>query len=115
MEGLTPKIKSVIHFVIVVLILTLMITTICLLMLKYAVEGENNMPFVLSQMITVSTAEGIDIEGEDTWNFDLVQNNDIYLSITKNKNYKEEEIIKTITLHHFEIKNAPKVRKHCTL
>ena len=56
------KMKSVVRFAAVVVILTLIITVICLLMLKYSVEGENNMPFEISQLITVSTAEGIDIE-----------------------------------------------------
>lgn len=56
------KMKSVIRFAIVVVILTLIITIVCLLMLKYSVEGENNMPFELSQLIVVSAAEGLDIE-----------------------------------------------------
>lgn len=47
--------------------------------------------------------------GENTWNFDLVQNNDIYLSIQKNKNYKETEIIKKVTLNNFRIENGPNI------
>ena len=77
-------------------------------MLKYEVEGENNMPFELSQIVTVSTAEGISTEGEATWNFELVQNNDIYIHISKNKNYRETEIIKNITINNFKINNAPR-------
>lgn len=111
MKELKPKLKSVVQFVIVVIVLTLIITIISLLMLKYSVEGENNMPFELSQFIVVSTAEGIDKTGENTWNFDLVQNNDMYLTISKNKNYKETEIIKTITLNNFKIEEKPKVGK----
>lgn len=112
MEEIGPKIKSVIRFVIVVVVLSLIITVVCLLMLKYAVEGENNMPFELSQLILVSTAEGNDIEGQDnTWNFDLVQNNDMYIYISKNKNYKETEIIKNIKLNNFKIEDGPKTGK----
>ncbi len=62
MQELGVNVKKVIRFFIVVFILTLIITIISLLMLKYAVEGENNMPFELSQLIAVSTAEGIDTE-----------------------------------------------------
>ena len=51
------KLKGIIRFFVVVFILTLIITIVCLLMLKYSVEGENNMPFELSQLIVVSTAE----------------------------------------------------------
>ena len=110
MHELGQKAKKIIRFFIVVFILTLVITIISLLMLKYAVEGENNMPFELSQLIMVSTAEGIDIasETENTWNFDLVQNNDIYIYISKNKNYKETEIIKSVTLDNFKIDERTK-------
>ncbi len=108
MEDLRPKIKNVIRFIIVVFVMSLLITTICLLMLKYAVEGEINMPFELSQLIVVSTAEGLDTqEGENTWNFDLVQNNDIYINISKNKNYEEAEIIKNITINNIKIEEEP--------
>lgn len=101
--------KGVIRFCIVVFVLTLIITVICLLMLKYSVEGENNMPFELSQLIVVSTAEGIDSEGDNTWNFDFMQNNDVYLYISKNKNYEDTEIIKSITLSNFKVENGPKI------
>lgn len=57
---LRMKLKGVVRFAIVVVLLTLIITIICLLMLKYSVEGENNMPFEISQLIVVSTAEGLD-------------------------------------------------------
>lgn len=80
-------------------------------MLKYEVEGENNMPFEISQMVVVSTAEGIDTEGEKTWNFKLVQNNDVYIHIEKNKNYRETEIIKNIILDNFVIDKEPKKGK----
>ena len=76
-------------------------------MLKYEVEGEGNMPFELSQLVVVSTAEGIDKEGEATWNFDIVQNNDIYLYISKNKNYKQTEIIKNIIIDNLIVEEAP--------
>ena len=112
MHELGLKAKKIIKFFIVVFVLTLVITVISLLMLKYAVEGEGNMPFELSQLIVVSTAEGIDTEGEEnTWNFDLAQNNDIYIYISKNKNYKDTEIIKSVTLNNFKVENSPNVGK----
>ena len=107
MEYLNKKLKKIISFFVVIFIIVLVVTIICLLMLKYEVEGENNMPFELSQMVVVSTAEGIDTEGENTWNFELVQNNDIYINIAKNKNYKQTEIIKNITIDNFVINSQP--------
>lgn len=110
MEELGPKIKSVVRFVIVVFILTLVITIVCLLMLKYSVEGEDNMPFELSQLVIISTAEGLENDkNENTWNFNMVQNNDIYINISKNKNYTDTEIIKKITLNNFKIEDGPNI------
>ena len=111
MEDLEFKSKRVIRFFTIVFIISLIIIIICLLMLKYSVEGEGNMPFEISQLLVISTAEGIDTEGENVWNLNLMQNNDVYLYISKNKNHKETEIIKSITLDNFEITNAPKVGK----
>ena len=107
MEDFQKKFRKIINFFTAVFILALIITIICLIMLKYEVEGENNMPFELSQMVTVSTAEGINAEGDSTWNLNLVQNNDIYLHISKNKNYRETEIIKNIKIDNFKINSIP--------
>ena len=48
------------------------------------------------------------LSGEKTWNFNLIQNNDIYLYISKNKKYKETEMIKKITINNFVTEKAPK-------
>ena len=108
MDDFNKKIKKIIYFFISIFIITLLVIIICLLMLKYEVEGENNMPFELSQVVVVSTAEGISIDGEKTWNMDLKQNNDVYLHISKNRNYKETEIIKNIVLNNFTVNEQPK-------
>ncbi|MCI8392556.1 MAG: hypothetical protein HFJ23_01485 [Clostridia bacterium] len=112
MYDLGTKFKKTIRFSVVVVILALIITVICLLMLKYAVEGENNMPFELSQLIVVSTAEGVENnQNENIWNFDLMQNNDVYLYIGKNKSYKETEIIKRIIINNIKVEEGPQKRK----
>ncbi len=108
MEDFQKRFRKIINFFIAVFVVALIAIIICLIMLKYEVEGENNMPFELSQIVTVSTAEGISAEGEATWNFELVQNNDIYIHISKNKNYRETEIIKNITINNLKINNAPR-------
>lgn len=109
MEELRPKVKKVVQFIVTVVVVALIITTVCLLMLKYSVEGENNMPFKLEELVIVSTAEGMDIEGtENLWNFDIMQNNDMFLYIAKNKNYKETEIIKNVIINNIKIEQSPK-------
>ena len=92
-------------------IIILIIAVICLLILKYNVEGEQNMPFKLSSIIIISNAEGYQ-EKENTeysWDAEIYQTNDIYLNIEKNKNYKENEIIKSIKIENIEISKKPLV------
>ena len=107
MDDINKKLKKVIYSFIAIFILVLITIIICLLMLKYEVEGEGNMPFELSQMVAISTAEGIEKSGDKTWNLDLIQNNDIYLHISKNKNYQGQEKIKNIKLDNFKITKEP--------
>lgn len=78
--------------------------------LKYNVEGEMNLPFYLSKMSVISSIEGIDVEDSiNKWNLAVNQNNDIYLYIKKNDEYKDTEIIKSIELNNFNIEQKPKI------
>ena len=94
-------IKKIIRIFIAILITILIATIIALLILKYNVEGEDNVPFELSKIMVISTGEGKDIQeeqSENKWNLEILQNNDIYLEISKNKNYEEIEIIDKIII-----------------
>lgn len=81
------------------------------IMLKYNIEGEQNMPFLLSEIVVISNAEGEpkkeNPEGYK-WNLDIVQYNDIYLQVTKNEEYKKNTYIESIIIENFEF-NQPKV------
>lgn len=92
-------------------IIILIIAVIALIILKYNVEGEKNMPFKLSSIIVISGAEGYQKEENEKykWDSEIYQNNDIYLNIEKNKNYKETEVIKSIVLENIQIKQKPQV------
>ena len=94
-----------------VLIIVLIIAVIALLILKYEVEGEQNMPFKLSSILILSNAEGYqEEESKDyKWNTEIFQINDIYLNIEKNKNYKETEIIKSVEIKNIVVNEAPKI------
>ena len=89
----------------------LIIVVIGLLILKYDVEGEKNMPFKLSSIIVISGAEGYqDKENPDyKWDVEIYQNNDIYLNIEKNKNYKETELIKSIQIENIKVNKIPEI------
>lgn len=78
--------------------------------IKYQVEGEKNMPFKLSKIMVVSTAEGIQNEGaEEKWNLSIFQNNDIYFSIEKNEKYKDESIIESVSIENIKIEKNPEL------
>lgn len=89
----------------------LIIAVIGLLILKYDVEGEKNMPFKLSSIILISSAEGYqEKENPDyKWDAEVYQNNDIYLNIEKNKNYSETELIKSIQIENIKINKTPEI------
>jgi len=89
----------------------LIIAVIGLLILKYDVEGEKNIPFKLSSIIVISSAEGYqEKENPDyKWDAEVYQNNDIYLNIEKNKNYSETELIKSIQIENIKINKIPEI------
>jgi len=103
------KVKELIFKSAYATIIVLIIAVIALIMLKYEVEGEKNMPFKLSNIIVISSAEGHqETENKEfRWNAEIYQNNDIYLNIEKNKNYRETEVIKSIVIENIEIDKKP--------
>ena len=100
--------KKITRRVIISSIAILLIVVVVLLIIKYQVEGETNMPFNLGKIMIISTAEGVSVdEPEAMWDLNIVQNNDIYIQIDKNKNYNTTEIISKITLDNFKINKTP--------
>lgn len=94
-----------------VVIIVLIIAVIALLILKYEVEGEKNMPFKLSSIILVSNAEGYEEKEskEYKWDTEIYQINDVYLNIEKNKNHKKAEAIKSIVIDDIQVDDKPQV------
>ena len=90
------KNKKIFHVWMIIAIILLILIIAGIIMLRYQVEGEsdNNLPFEISKMIVVSTAEGQEIEANDDtkWNFSVNQENDIYISINKNEEYKRKAL-----------------------
>lgn len=92
-------------FVLAIFIIAAIIASI---IIKYQVEGETNMPFKISKIAVVSSASGVQKENtKNKWELELVQNNDIYINIVKNKNYSKTEIIDKIILDNFYINQQP--------
>lgn len=108
------KIKNIVakkyfHIVVIILIIFIFLFALGIMVLKYNVEGETNMPFELTKISLISSCEGKDIESTDTkWAFDVYQSNDIYLYIDKNKNFKETQAIESITIDNIQIESNKK-------
>lgn len=102
----TEKIKACIA--IAIILLSILITVI--FSIKYQVEGETNMPFNLSKITIVSTAEGVENEGtQERWNLNIFQNNDIYFSIEKNEKYNKQSQIENIAIENIKIVKQPEL------
>ena len=97
--------KRSVHLYILIAVIVIALAIVGFLMLKYHVEGEKNLPFEIKQISVISTAKGgTTSKGEDElWHTNLSQQNDIYIQIEKNSNYKNEETIKRVTLENFAI------------
>ncbi len=97
--------KKIVHICVILGIIVLILIIAGIIMLRYQVEGETNLPFELSKMIVVSTAESNEIEAvaDTKWNFSVNQYNDIYLEIQKNDEYTKNTNIKNIIFENFVI------------
>lgn len=108
MEEIRRKEKIKACIAIAVIILAILVTGI--ITMKYHVEGETNMPFTLSKITIVSTAEGVENkETTEKWNLSIFQNNDIYFSIEKNERNREDEIIESFSIENIKVIEAPKI------
>ena len=85
--------KRTIHAFVLIFILIMIILIASLLMFKYHVEGETNLPFELKKINVISTAESsITQDEEDIWHAGILQKNDIFFVIEKNSEYKKIEV-----------------------
>ena len=105
-ENKKQKVKLCIAISIVVIILTI----VGIIMIKYEVEGDKNMPFNLSKIMMVSTAEGVERKGKSKWNFNIYQNNDLYFYFDKNEGYLgNPTYIEKIRIENIQIIQTPVV------
>lgn len=101
--------RRAIHIILIICIIVAVAIFVGVTMQRYEIEGEKNMPFELSKIMIFSTAEGFANEKSDyKWDFNIFQNNDIYISIAKNDDYKKTEIIDKIVIDNFSIDEKPK-------
>lgn len=100
--------KEIIKKYIAILIVMLILIYSIIVIIQYSIEGEKNMPFNLSKITVVSSAEGVGGEIVDNkWKFKIAQNNDIYFSVEKNEEYKKKENIKSVVIENIMIDDEP--------
>ena len=97
----------------IIIIIVIVVTIVCIALLKYHVEGETDMPYILKQMVIISTANGKNTtQTENKWNIEIYQNTDVYFEIERNSEHKSNENIKNIKIQNIQIigneKNMPK-------
>ncbi len=106
--------KQTIKFIIAIAILVLIFIFVAICMIKYQVEGETSMPFKLSKIVVIGTAEGVEEEeSKARWNFNIYQNNDVYFYIDKNEeiNVDEDLLIKNVKISNIQVTKAPQKGK----
>ncbi len=100
--------KEAIKKAIAISVLILLITIVGFITIKYEIEGETNLPFKLSKIMIISTADGI---AKDEQTISITQSNDLYFYIEKNQNYNEESMIENVSIENIKIMSAPKKGK----
>lgn len=96
--------KKIFHICMFISIIAIIFFVVGIIILRYHVEGEKDMPFEISNIKIISSVEGIDQENkQEKWNISINQNNDIYIYVEKNQDYKDTEVIENITLDNFLI------------
>ena len=96
--------KKIFHIIMITAIVFVILCVAGILILRYQVEGESNMPFKITKISIVESVEGNAIQGAtEKWNLNVNQNNDIYIYIEKNSSYGKTEIIEEVEINNIVI------------
>ena len=102
--------KDIIKMIMAISSLVVIILLVIISIIQYQIEGEKNMPYKLSKIAIISTAEGeqntLNKEENAKWNLSINQNNDIYFFIDKNTT-KEDVIIEKVTIENINFIKTP--------
>lgn len=102
--------RKILNICIICIIIIAIIFTAVMLILNYDEKGETNMPFKVSKISIVSTVNGQDVENSEAkWDINVIQNNDVYIYIEKNDEYKKQETIKSVMLENITIAEKPEI------
>lgn len=97
--------KKLFHVVMIIVIIFAILCVGGILILKYHVEGDPNLPFKITKISIIESVEGMAVQGAvEKWNLNVNQNNDIYIYIEKNSNYGKTEIIEDVEINNITVK-----------
>ena len=76
--------QKIINRIIFIVIIFAILCGIGIYILKYEFQGETNIPFEITKIAIAQSINGIENEGhQEKWNFNVSENNDIYIYIWK--------------------------------
>ncbi len=87
------------------LALSIIIST--LLIVKYNVEGEKNLPFEIEKISIKSSLDTKSNQSENIWDLSIIQNNDIYIYFKKNEKLDAE--VQKIRIENLKIKRNKEI------
>ena len=100
--------KKIFHICMITLIIISILFVVGMLILQYQVKGETNLPFEISKISIISAVDAESVENaSERWNLNINQNNDIYIYIEKNSDYRKTETIKEVLIDNFKILEEP--------
>lgn len=92
------------HIAITLIIVFIILCIGGILILRYQVEGETNMPFKITKISIIQSVEGMENEeAGKKWSFNVNENNDIYVYLEKNSSYGKTEIIDSIEIKNISV------------
>ena len=102
--------QKIINRIIFIVIIFAILCGIGIYILKYEVQGETNIPFEITKIAIAQSVNGIENEGhQEKWNFNVSENNDIYIYLEKNSRYNKTEIIKDVTINNIKINKTDSI------
>ncbi len=113
-NGTRDNKKKIITIALFTSMVMILLAIVVVLLLKYNVEGETNLPFELKNILLISTADAEENDNPDKrWDLSILQNNDIYLEVKKNNKYRGNEELKNIVIQNIQYDTKPEVGTPC--
>ena len=102
--------KEIIKRLIGLVVLIFIIIAVGFIILKYQVDGEKNIPFKMSKITIISTAQPNYEKSEDN-SFDVIVNqcNDVFFYLEKNENSDKTSVIKSFEIKNIKIQALPEL------